>query len=118
MTKRNKTIAAAPPVFLQGRPVTGVDQHGNANTVHVHHTPPSKTQRYNLASSSSDDDAPYSQSGASEDNAGQKLSYQQASASIVNPMGYDVIDEAQPVIPVEAPTTYLQASAAFLNPMG
>jgi hypothetical protein len=69
-TKRNKTIAAAPPVFLQGRPVTGIDQHGNANTVYVHHTPPSKTQRYNLASSSSDDDDPYSQSGASEDNAG------------------------------------------------
>ena len=82
---------------MQGRPVTGIDQYGNANTVHVHRTPPSKTQRYTMASSSSEDDDPHLQSGASEDNAGRRLGYQQASAHLVNPMGYDIIDESQPL---------------------
>ena len=71
-----------------------------------------------MASSSSEDDGPYSQSGASENSAGRRLGYQQASAYLVNPMGYDTIEESQPITSAEAPTTYLQASAAFLNPMG
>ena len=70
-----------------------------------------------MASSSSEDDDLHSQSGASEDNAGRRLGYQQASAHLLNPMGYDIIVESQP-LPAEAPTTYHQASAVFVNPMG
>jgi hypothetical protein len=129
-TKRNKTIAAAVP--LHGRPVTSVDQYGNAHTIHLHHTPPARTERYTMASSSDEDD---SHSGVSESPAGRRIGYDQASASLVNPMGYEVIDESKPLpavdpltgynisdhpqpLPAEAPMTYSQASAAFVNTMG
>jgi hypothetical protein len=85
-----------------------------------------------MASSSEEDD---SQSGVSENPRGKRTGYNQASATLVNPMGYDSIDESQPpraidphtgyFISVESPPTtaadsmtYNQASASFVNPMG
>ena len=56
-------------------------------------------------------------SGVSESLARRRLGYQQASAVLLNPMGYDIIDETQP-LQAEAPMTYHQASAAFVNSMG
>jgi hypothetical protein len=129
--KRNKTSAAVIP--LQGRAVQSVDRYGNTQTIHYHHTPPSKTERYTMGSSSSEDGS----GGVSESPARGRQRYGQASATLVNPMGYDVADEAdsfqgpavdpstgynfsdepQP-LPSGAPTTYHQASGACVNPMG
>ena len=96
--KRNKTGAAVIP--LKGRAVQGIDRYGNPQTIHYHHTPPSKTERYTMETSSSED----STDGA-ESNARGRTRYAAASASLVNPMGYDVAEEADPPLTLPRDTT-------------